>query len=46
MHNDSGEHSAGGNGNGKGTLPQLPPPSLPTQLLVLACFIILCLLLF
>jgi hypothetical protein len=44
MHSDSGEHS--GDGDGKGTPPQTPPLSLPTQLLVLACFVILCLLLF
>jgi hypothetical protein len=32
--------------DGKCTPPQPPPLSLPTQLLVLACFVILCLLLF
>jgi hypothetical protein len=57
VHSDSGKHGdcgdgdgdgdgGGGNGDGKGTPPQPPPPSLPTQLLVLACFVILCLLLF
>jgi hypothetical protein len=44
VHSDGGEH--GGNGSGKGTPPQTPPLSLPTQLLVLACFVILCILLF
>jgi hypothetical protein len=46
VHSDGSKHSNGGNGNSKGTLLQLLPPSLPMQLLVLACFVILCLLLF
>jgi hypothetical protein len=46
VHSDCSEHSDGGDGDGKGTPPQPPPPSLPTQLLVLACFVVLFLLLF
>jgi hypothetical protein len=44
---DGGVSSGGGgNGDNDSLPPQLPPLSLPMQLLVLACFVSLCLLLF
>jgi hypothetical protein len=46
MHSDGGEHGDSSDGDGKGTPLQPQPPSLRPQLLVLACFVILCLMLF